>query len=162
MLSQHRNNVRCVCPTVFIEWKNMLMAIPVMVACGFARGAARKSYSMRTSMLVEYTLFKTLYTSHNVVVFHRNNIRQVILRVYSPQIRTTVVCGSTDEYICMRRYLSTLIPHSYSTMTCFFCSYDTRIRSLTGRIFIEITQCVRVVYRICYVDRSLFTQNLII
>lgn len=64
-------------------------------------------------------LKRCTHFTHNVVVFHRNNIRRVILRIHSSQIHMTIVCRSTDEYICIH-YPSTLTPHSDSPMTRIF------------------------------------------
>jgi len=119
----------------------------------------RKSYSMRTSMLVEYTLFKTLYTSPNVVVFHRNNIRRSFFVYILPRfVRPSFVDLQMNTYAC--RYLSTLfsIPIFQQRVFFLFAYNMIRVFALWRTEFLLTLQCVRVIYRICYVDKIIYPE----
>lgn len=114
-----------------------------------ARALHRKSYSMRTSMPVECTPFKALYTFHpRHCIPPQQHSPGIILRVHSPQIRTTVVCRSTDEYICTR-----MLPFNpyfilwLSNDPCsFFCSCDKRVFALWRTAFLLKLHSASAIY----------------
>lgn len=121
MLSQRRNSVRCVCPVVFIEWKNMLVAIPIMVAVGFARRSIKATPRERNRAC--QMVFKAVHAFSPTLLFRRDNIYPVIVVPRIPIF--LVVASSANACVCMyvQPLLITRIPqrtHFWIYMTLCF------------------------------------------